>query len=292
MTKREKKKDKLGEDEYNIIWNKISPDLEVYDLDDWQKACVSFAPIHYETQTRKSWFASNKYRLAAAREIVDFIDSWVKNLRNVERFDTFTMAAIKDGLIDAVRQAQEAKDIQLGRLNGVKLSGFKSLLKWADSKSELENGPYEGATVIPPGASRKKRVSKKSRKKLKGNFGPPEVDLLADYKIEKKNQIVLTITVSNSFMHPLQNVQLEVDYDTNLSIMEVKPFGWSPRFNRIPIGFVPASLDEDAEMISIEIHFIVKKHLKKYRISGVIFYDDCVKGKKTKHQLESVTIEV
>lgn len=292
MTKREKKKGKLGEDEYDIIWKNVRTDLEVYDLDVWQKACVSFAPIHYETQTRKSWFASNKHRLAGAREIVDFIDSWMKNLRNDERFDSFTMAAIKEGLIAAVRQAQEAKDIQLGRLNAVKLSGFKTFLKWADSKSELENGPYEGATIIPPGASRKTRVSKKSRKKLKGSFGPPAVDLLADYKIEKKNQIILTVTVSNSFMHPLQNVQLEVDYDNNLSIMEVKPFGWSPRFNRIPIGFVPASLGEDSEMISIEIHFTVKKRMKKYSISGIIFYDDCVKGNKTKHQLESVTIEV
>ncbi|MHA1577810.1 MAG: hypothetical protein ACTSU3_10655, partial [Candidatus Thorarchaeota archaeon] len=264
MTKREKKKDKLGPEDYDIIWKKVRKDLEVYDLDDWQKACVSFAPIHYDSQTRKSWFASNKYRIAAAREIVDFVDTWLKNLRNDERFDIFTMIAIKDGLIAAVRQAQEAKDIQLGRLNTVKFSGFKTLLKWTDSKLELENGPYEGATSIPPGATRKPRSSKKSRKKMKGILEPPVVDLVSDYKIEKQNLVILTITISNSFMHPLQNVQLELDFGKNLSVLEVKPFSWSPRYNRIPIGFVPASLDDAPETISIDVHFIVKKHLKTH----------------------------
>jgi hypothetical protein len=36
-----------------------------------------------------------------------------------------------------------------GILNSVKLSGFRTLMKWADNPSELNKGPYKGCKSLP-----------------------------------------------------------------------------------------------------------------------------------------------
>jgi hypothetical protein len=121
----------------------------VYDIDEWKKACKSFAPIKYSDYTRKTWLKANAYRLASAREIVDFMDGWMKNLRQNPKFDGYTVNAIRDCLIAGVRVIMKKQSNQKGILNSVKLSGFRTLIKWADNRGELELGPYKGARKVP-----------------------------------------------------------------------------------------------------------------------------------------------
>lgn len=126
-----------------------SKDLDVYDIDEWKKACKSFAPIKYSDYTRKTWLKANAFRLTAAREIVDFMDGWMMNLRQRLKFDDFTVIAIQDCLIEGIRLAMKEQSNQKGILNSVKLSGFRTLIKWADNRGELELGPYKGAEKLP-----------------------------------------------------------------------------------------------------------------------------------------------
>jgi hypothetical protein len=131
------------------VIREYSKDLEVYDIDEWKRACKSFAPIKYSDFTRKSWLKKNAYRLPSAREIVDFMDAWTCNLRLRKRFDKYTVSAIRDCLIRGIRAVMMKKSDEKGILNIVKLAGFRTLIKWADNRTELEIGPYNGAEKIP-----------------------------------------------------------------------------------------------------------------------------------------------
>lgn len=286
----EKKKGEFDSEHQNELNKMIKPDLDVYDLEEWQKACKSFGPIHYEFETRRGYFESNKFRLDAAREIVEFVESWTENLRQIENFEVYTLAAIRSAIIDAVRHAQEKKGMELGKLNKVKFSGFRTLVKWADNRSELKDGPYEGAMKVPSDA--KKRVVQKrpSRKKTKGKYGPPIVNLHEDYRLVEEDRLVLTVSVGNSYLHPYQNVELELHVDDRLSVLSVSPFSWSPRTNRIPIGFIAASLDNKIEKQSINVRLIIQEKAPEYTIGGKVYYDDTQKGVVVNSELDSVTI--
>ena len=126
-----------------------SKDLEVYDVSKWKSACKSFAPIKYSDWTRKSWLKANNFRLDSAREIVDFMDAWMSNLRAKKKFDNYTVSAIRDCLIRGIRVVMRKQNDEMGILNSVKLAGFRTLIKWADNRDELEKGPYNGAEGIP-----------------------------------------------------------------------------------------------------------------------------------------------
>jgi len=288
----EKKKGHFDVNHLSKINKMISPDLEVYDLEDWQKACKAFGPIHYATETRMGYFASNKFRLDAAREIVEFVESWTENLRQRDTFENYTLFAIRAAIIEVVRTAQEKKGMELGKLNAVKLAGFRTFVKWADNKSELKAGPYEGAVKIPPDAERRTTQRKPSRKKAKGKYGPPIVNLGEDYQIMEENRLLLTVTVSNAYLHPYQNIELELDIDSRLSVLSVRPFLWSPRTNRIPIGFIAASLDDKVEKQSIEISMLIREKASEYCIGGKIYYDDTQKGVLVDHDLDPVNIVI
>ncbi len=288
----EKKKDQFEEKHLNQIKRTISPDLEVHDLEEWQRACKAFGPIHYATETRMGYFANNKFRLDAAREIVEFVESWTENLRQKDAFEVYTLSAIRSAIIEVVREAQEKKGMELGKLNVVKLAGFRTLVKWADRKSELKVGPYEGAIKIPPGAERKAAQRRPSRKKAKGKYRPPVVNLIEDYQILEEDRLLLTVTIGNSYIHPYQNVELQLDIDSRLSVQSVRPFSWSPKTNKIPIGFIAASLDDKVEKQAIEISMIIQERASEYEIGGKIYYDDTQKGTIVCQEVNPVSISI
>ncbi|MDF1537693.1 MAG: hypothetical protein P1Q69_02180 [Candidatus Thorarchaeota archaeon] len=288
----EKKKGQFEEKHLGKISKLIGPDLEVYDLEQWQRACKAFGPIHYATETRMGYFASNKFRLDAAREMVEFVESWTENLRQKDAFEVYTLSAIRAAIIDVVRAAQEKKGMELGKLNAVKLAGFRTLTKWADNASELKEGPYKGAMKIPPGTERKTAQRKPSRKKAKGNYGPPIVNLVEDYQILDEDRLLLTVTIGNSYMHPYQNVELQLDIDSRLSVQSVRPFSWSPKTNKIPVGFIAASLDDKVEKQTIEISMTIQERAAEYSIGGKIHYDDTQKGTIVDQELDPVNITI
>ena len=143
--KRIKKLHKVSMGSHKTISKRIDSGLKAYDLSEWQKACMSFAPIKYSEHTRKQWLRENRFRLQSAREIVEFVEGLVEELREKRTFRRYTVTALREYVIGIVRQAQEAQDIEIGRLNVVKHAGFKTLVRWADNREELEEGPYRGA---------------------------------------------------------------------------------------------------------------------------------------------------
>lgn len=160
-----KKKSKLGRSIAKLVDESVSKDLSAYDICKWKKACKSFAPITYTNYTRKQWLKENRYRLEAAREIIDFIDRWMNHFRNRKKFQNYSVAAIKERMILVIRKAQQKIKNEKGILNSVKLNGFKTLVKWADNPIELKKGPYGGSETIPKGTVYDKStrsVSKKS----------------------------------------------------------------------------------------------------------------------------------
>lgn len=271
--------------------NLVVQDLTVYDLGEWQKACRSFGPVHYVSETRKQWFAKNSFRLEAARDISEFVETWVKNLREDERFEEYTVTAIREGIIRAVREQQEKEGAELGLLNSVKLNGFKTLVKWAGEQKLLEEGPYEGAIAIPPGGAKKSQRTP-SRKKRKGTYGPPVVNLAHNYHLIDESRILLSIELGNNYLHPYQNVKLHLEIDTRLSVLGVSGHSWSPMSNQIPIGFLESSLDDSMSKRVLEIDMKILERIDEYSLGGNIIYDDCEKGIVVNHELTRVVIRM
>ncbi len=106
------------------IRREITKDLAAYDLAEWQKACKGFGPIHNDHETRREYYETNRFRLEAAREIVDFVGVWEEHLKS--DFESEPRTDIRKRIIAAIRAAQRKKKMELGLLNAVKLSGFKT----------------------------------------------------------------------------------------------------------------------------------------------------------------------
>jgi hypothetical protein len=143
------KKSEISKHHSKIIHDILYNELMTYDLPKWKQSCRGFGPIHYVSNTRKMWLEKNQYRLEGAREIVEFVDRWVTHFRDNGRFDKYTIALLKQEVIRVVRRAMQSIEDEIGILNAVKLSGFKTLIKWADNPSELNKGPYKGRKTLP-----------------------------------------------------------------------------------------------------------------------------------------------
>ncbi|MFW9814085.1 MAG: hypothetical protein ACFFF9_16600 [Candidatus Thorarchaeota archaeon] len=143
------KKSKLSRKLSKLVRDAVSEDLGAYNMHKWKLACKGFGPINYETSTRKQWFEKNRYRIEGAREIVDFVNKWVSHFRCRTEFEKYTVASIGQDVILVVRRAQHKIKTEKGILNSVKLSGFKTLIKWADNPKELKKEPYKGRKKLP-----------------------------------------------------------------------------------------------------------------------------------------------
>ncbi|MFX1578764.1 MAG: hypothetical protein ACFFBJ_03895 [Promethearchaeota archaeon] len=143
------KKSKLSRKLSKVVNQTISEDLETYDMLKWKLACKGFGPIHYISNTRRMWLEKNRHRIEGAREIVDFMEKWVSHFRNVEEFENYTVAAVREEVILVIRKKQQRIKTEKGILNSVKLNGFKTLIKWADNPNELRKGPYKGRKTLP-----------------------------------------------------------------------------------------------------------------------------------------------
>ncbi|MHA2358783.1 MAG: hypothetical protein ACXAB5_00785 [Candidatus Thorarchaeota archaeon] len=283
-----KKKSKLSRRLIKIVDEAVSKDLDVYNISDWKEACKSFAPITYAVNTRKQWLKINRYRIEAAREIVEFVDSWVTNFRNREEFENYTVAAMKEEVIQVIRKAQQRIKAEKGILNGVKLSGFKTLVKWADCPMELEKGPHRGSDTIPEGVVYKKRRISSSKEKR----SIPHVDILKDFVVINKDRINVVISLMNKGKFPFQNVEMELKLDDKLAVISVESYAWSPRENRIRIGFIEASLDQSNHEMEIIVNLICNKRAKSYTIGGVLLFDDLVNGVRSELDIEDAVISI
>jgi coenzyme F420-reducing hydrogenase alpha subunit len=149
VEERDLKKVKLNRRLSKIVHDAVSEELGSYDMHKWKLACKGFGPIHYVSNTRKMWLEKNQHRIEGAREIVDFVGKWVTHFRNRDEFENYTVAAMKQEVILVIRKVQQKIKNEKGILNGVKLNGFKTLVKWADNPKELKKGPYKGRVSLP-----------------------------------------------------------------------------------------------------------------------------------------------
>ena len=77
------------------------------------------------------------------------LDRWMTHFRNLDKFENYIVAAIKQEIILVIRKAHQRIKDEKGILNSVKLNGFKTLIKWADNPIELRKGPYKGRKTLP-----------------------------------------------------------------------------------------------------------------------------------------------
>ncbi len=288
----ERKRDELDKSQKRIVSSQIAPALKICDLIEWQRACSAFAPPHYAKVTRKMWFADNQKRLPAAREIVEFIDGWTQTFREMIEFENVTKDAIRGGVIEAIRNEQEKQTSTKGRVNVVKLSGFRTLIKWAENPDRLNEGPYGGKDHLPEGKSIVRKTSRRGRKSLKGTFRPPDIDMSAKAVVRKNGRINLKMVIINNYIHPYQNVEVKLSTGEGLDIVGVSPYGWTPEDRTVVVGFLPASLSVEPLHSEIYIELASTDSSDDYMVTAIIHYDNTEKGirEKTKKKVKRIRV--
>jgi hypothetical protein len=202
------------------------------------------------------------------------------------------MTAIRNEIINAIRYMQEKEGIETNRINGVKIAAFKTLIRFIENPSLLEEGPYEGRKTLPENKKRRPKISRRGRKKQKGEFGPPKVNLTKDVEVIEKNQVRVTIGLINNFLHPYQNVNLELDIDPKLSLKSASPYTWKPKENLLHVGFLEAGLDVEPYETEVKVLFDMTKRATKYSISGTLFYDDTDKGRRAQESISKKSFKI
>jgi hypothetical protein len=278
----EKKGGVLNKKQKKFIATNIVPALKLYNLKEWQEACVSFAPPHYAKMTRKMWFNNNKKRIDSAREIVEFIEGWTQTFRENSDFECVSKGTIREEIIELVRSEQERLYSTRGRVNVVKLSGFKTLIRWADRPALLNDGPYGGKLSIPDSGRIVRKKSGKGKKSRTMRFMPPEIDLSAKPIIWDGGRVNLEIVLINKYNHPYQNVELEFNFNQELEVISISPFGWSPEDMKAIVGFVPASLDDEPTRIEGSLELMTKNNMDRCMFSAIIHFDNTEKGVREK----------
>ncbi len=281
----EKKKVEISPKKKKYIRELLRGDLAKQDLKEWQKACTRFSPFDYSRTTRKAWFAENEEKIPTGKKIIKFIDTWAKTLRADENLEKIKMAALRDEIVEVVREAQSEQRIESGKLNTFKVATFRTLLKWDEDPSKLEEGPYEGRKALPA-EKRKATKSRRGRKSQKKKYVPPMATLVKRIERKGTDEILLTIGLTNNILHPYQNVELELELGPNFKIKHVKPYSYDPKQNRIIIGFIEASLSPEPYETECMVTVTMAKPVNSFTISCVIYYDDTEKGQHAKVELE------
>jgi hypothetical protein len=291
MASDKKKEKELTTEQKRYISRKVVVALEEIDLSKWAEACKGFGPFNYNEITRRQWFEKHKSKVKTGREILDFVEKLKSELGKDDKLKGVVLGSIKESIVDAIRDEQTKRKIEQYRLNTIKLSTFSTLILWADNPKKLDEGPYEGKLDIPPDKKQAPKISRRGRKAAKGTFGAPGVVLDRDIKISAKT-IELTVVLINNYLHPYQNVELELELDSNLSVVSTKPYKWSPKDQRVIIGYIPASLDVNPNEITFTIELEQKTKATTYSISGTIHYDNTDKGKRVLEKLTKVKVKI
>lgn len=287
---RPRKREPNAED-IKFIRGRVKEELGDRDLKPWQVACKGFAPFNYTITTRKEWFKSNEFRVATARQILKFIQKMAMSLKKEEVLEKVKMSGVRLEIINGIREVQQAQGIDANLLNSVKEATFKTLVSWADEPSKLEEGLYQGRETLPP---EKVKVSKRSRRgriSAKGESVAPLIHLDKESRVEGKN-LIIDCAVENLYLHPYQNVSIELDLPDGLVVEKVSPFKWKADENLIYVGFVEAGLLVGSLETEFQITFSMRKAAKSFSIKGKVHYDDTAKGRRRYADIRKATIKV
>lgn len=280
----ESKKRKATPKEQKTIRDAVREELGSKNLSSWQKACKSFAFLNYQEDTRKEWFEKNKARVGTAREILAFIDKTAKTLRSDERLADVLMSDIRAEVINGIRDVQKTQGLETHRVNSAKIAAFKTLLGYADHPERLEEGLYKGADTLPPSKKKEPKRARRGRKKEKGTYVAPEVRLAKAVESIGAKKLRLTSSIINKYIHPYQNVEIELDFGDSLSVDKVTNFSWSSSQSKIKVGFLEADLGVDPLEKEFTMDLSVKKDKKSFNVKGKIHYDDTEGGRRAEKE--------
>ena len=262
------KKKKITKKQLRYIEDFVVTQLKKVDLKPWQNSCKSLAPPNYDTTTRSKWFEENKFRTDVGRKVVEFVEEMVTTLREVDILSTIRVSELKSAVVKGVRKAEQNQNIVKYLLNDVKLATLRTIVGWVDHPERVKGDI----------ADRSRKNTRRGRKKEKGKYKPPQINLVKEWEIVNKDSIRITSTISNNYLHPYQNVELEVDFGPHLAVTSVSPFSWLPDEKRIRIGYLEAELGVEPLDTSFRTDLNIRKKVKTFTISGKVHFDNCDKG--------------
>ena len=259
----------------------IANRLEKINLIPWQEVCKSLAPPHYENVTRSKWFADNKFRADVGREVIEFVDEMISVFQKEDILENIRVSDIKSAIVKGVRRAEKNQNITKYLLNEVKLATLRTIVGWVDHPALLQEKRPEG-----------KKVIRRGRKKEKGKHTPPQIDLVRQWEIISNDTIRITSAILNNYLHPYQNIELEMDFGSNLVVRSVSPYSWLPDEKRIRIGFLEASLAVEPLETEFNIELTIRERVDAYTISCKIHFDNCDKGIRDVSKISKTSISL
>ena len=261
------KKSKLTKKQVRFIEDYVTKQLENVDLRSWQASCKSLAPPNYDNITRTKWFEENKFRADVGRDVVAFVEETTVALQKDELLEDIRISDIRSAVVKGVRRAEKDQEITKYLLNDVKFATLRTIVSWVDNPERLKgkrNGTIE--------------KSRRGRKKEKGKHRPPSIDILREWEIISNDTIRITSAILNNYLHPYQNVELEIDFGPNLVVTSVSPYSWLPEEKVIRVGYVEAGLGVEHHETEFTIDLNVRERVEANTISCRIHFDNCDKG--------------
>jgi hypothetical protein len=277
------KKKELTKGQYKYIENLVIRALEGRNLKSWQQVCASLAPPKYNNTTRSKWFEENKYRASIGREIVEFVDETCKKLQQETAISNVLVSEIRSGVVKGIRRAEILQHVSKYLLNDVKLATLKTIVSWVDY-------PNRVAEVGVTKQDSTRRKFRKGRKAEKGKYVPPEVNLIKEWEIIDKTTIRITAVLLNKYLHPYQNVELQVEIDPKLILTNVSPYSWLPEDHLIRIGCLQAGFDIEPYETPFVLDFRIRQRATSYKFSWRVHYDNCERGIRDVSEMSTTTI--
>ncbi len=273
-------KTKLTKKQLQYIENLVVGKLAKIDLLSWQASCKSLAPPNYDHVTRTNWFEENKFRAETGKEVVDFVEKMVKILQSDKILENVRVSVIRSAVVKGVRRAEEKQGISQYLLNDVKLATLRTIVGWVEypEKRRMKKSSIEKA--------------RRGRKKEKGKHRPPIVDIVREWEILASDTIRITSVLSNDYLHPYQNVELEIDFSPYLTVSSISPYSWRPDDKIIRVGFLEAGLGVNPLETEISIDLAIRERRDTYLISGRVYFDNCDKGVREVSTESSTTISL
>ncbi len=275
---------KLDKKQLAHISTIICQKLQGEDLGKWQETCKSLAPPNYNNTTRSRWFEENEFRVQIGRKIIAFVDEMVSTLQNDMLLQDVSTNTIRSGVVKGIREAEIKQELSHYLLNDVKLSALRTLVGWTDNPERLLG---ERSNVRKYGGNRRR-----GRKREKGKYYAPHLDLLREWELVGNDSIRMMLVVLNEYIHPYQNVEIEMDFGSNLIVTSVSPYSWVPDKNLLRIGFIEANLGVDPFEVEIIFELKMQKRQEVYKISGKVHYDNCDKGYRDQSKLHNTTLRL
>lgn len=263
------------------IENFVVSRLAKFNLIPWQEVCKSLAPPHYDNITRSKWFDDNKFRSDIGRVVVEFVDEMISVLQDDDILAKVRVSDIKSAVVKGVRKAEEEQDITKYLLNDVKFATLRTIVGWVDHPERVTGERLVG-----------KRTTRRGRKKEKGKHSPPQIEIVKEWEILSNDSIRITSAISNNYLHPYQNVELEMDFGPQLIVTSVAPFSWLPDEKTIRIGYLKASLGVENLETIFSIDLAIRKRTKIYPITCKIHFDNCDKGVREVSKVSKTSIKL